>query len=215
MTKLSKRLKKYRKENGYTQEEIAQKLDLTTSAYGFYEQERNVPPYRILRKLSDIYNISISELTGEPQDEVQMIGKVKPMGRYPYIEEPVAAGNPFDIEGKKYLQHLDVPNYILGKYANDKNLFFMRTNGESMNKIIPNGSLIAVKKINSFYDLKNGDIVVYNTSAYEYAVKLFYKKDQYIIFKPFSTDPIYEEKIFSIHDKISIIGKVVLYSVIL
>ncbi|MDO5047173.1 MAG: S24 family peptidase [Anaerococcus sp.] len=215
MAKLSQRLKSYRKQNGYTQEAIANKLGLTTSAYGFYEQERNNPPFKMLKRLADIYNISISELTGEPQTHLELLGKAEAMGSYPYIEDPVAAGNPFDIDGKNTMQKLDVPNYILGKYANSKDVFFMRINGESMNKIIPNDSLISVQKRQSISDLKQGDIVVFRTSAFEYSVKQFYINGDYIIFKPLSTDSSYKDIIYNKNDEIEIIGKVILYSVIL
>lgn len=41
MDKLADNLRYYRKSKKYTQEEIANKLDISTSAYGFYEQGRN------------------------------------------------------------------------------------------------------------------------------------------------------------------------------
>ncbi|WP_223420718.1 S24 family peptidase [Anaerococcus murdochii] len=66
-----------------------------------------------------------------------------------------------------------MPDELTGNYAGSKNLFFLKVNGESMNKIIPNDSVIGIIGYDTIYDLKNGDIVVYATQDGEYAVKYF------------------------------------------
>lgn len=91
----------------------------------------------------------------------------------------------------------------------------MRVNDESMNKVIPDDSLIAVQRNVELQTLKQGDIVIYRTSSYEYSVKRFYTEGDYIIFKPFSTNPAYKDRIFSKNDNVEILGKVVQYSVTL
>ena len=87
--------------------------------------------------------------------------------------------------------------------------------GESMNKIIPNNSVIGIIEYDSVYDLKNGDIVVHSTQDSECAVKYFYRDGNKLIFRPYSTNPNYYDTIFDINDNVKIIGKVVQYSVTL
>lgn len=215
MTKLTENLKHYRKLNGYTQETIAPKLKITTSAYGSYEQGRNEPPYSKLKMLADIYNISVSTLTGEPKDTLEFIAQSVSVHAYPYIDNYVSAGSPTTISGMENLPKIQVPDELTGKYAGSKNLFFLKVNGESMNKIIPNDSVIGIIGYDTIYDLKNGDIVVYATQAGEYAVKYFYKDGNKLIFRPSSTNPNYYDTIFDIKDNIRIIGKVIQYSVTL
>ena len=215
MTKLTENLKHYRKLNGYTQETIAPKLKITTSAYGMYEQGRNTPPYSKLKELSEIYNISISELTGEPRENLEFIAQSVSAHTYPYIDNYVSAGSPTTISGMENLPKIQIPDELTGNYAGSKNLFFLKVNGESMNKIIPNDSVIGIIGYDTIYDLKNGDIVVYATQDGEYAVKYFYRDGNKLIFRPASTNPNYYDTIFDIKDNIKIIGKVVQYSVTL
>lgn len=215
MTKLTENLKHYRKLNGYTQETIAPKLKITTSAYGSYEQGRNEPPYSKLKMLADIYNISVSTLTGEPKDTIEFIAQSVSVHTYPYIDNYVSAGSPTTISGMENLPKIQVPDELIGNYAGSNKLFFLKVNGESMNKIIPNDSVIGIIEYDSVYDLKNGDIVVYSTQDSEFAVKYFYRNGNQLIFRPASTNPNYYDTIFDIKDNIKILGKVVQYSVTL
>ena len=215
MTKLTENLKHYRKLNGYTQETIAPKLKITTSAYGSYEQGRNEPPYSKLKMLAEIYNISVSTLTGEPKDTLEFIAQSVSVHTYPYIDNYVSAGSPTTISGMNNLPKIQVPDELIGSYAGSNKLFFLKVNGESMNKVIPNDSVIGIIEYDSIYDLKNGDIVVYSTQDNEYAVKYFYRDGTKLIFRPASTNPNYYDTIFDIKDNVKIIGKVVQYSVTL
>ena len=65
---LENRLKELRKENGYTQEDIAKKLGLTKSAYGYYEQAKTVPDAHTLSKLANIFNVSVDYLLGRTDE---------------------------------------------------------------------------------------------------------------------------------------------------
>lgn len=58
------RLKDLRIEHGYKQEEIAQRLNVTTSAYGYYEQGRNEPSLKTLYEIAQFYEVSIDYLLG-------------------------------------------------------------------------------------------------------------------------------------------------------
>lgn len=64
MTALQERLKYYREKNNYSQEEIAEKINLTQSAYSNYEKGKRLPSIEILIKLANIYDISLDILTG-------------------------------------------------------------------------------------------------------------------------------------------------------
>ena len=113
---------------------------------------------------------------------------------------------------KDDVETISIPDEVMGKWANDKDIFIIKVNGESMNNIIPHGSLIAVKPV-ELQNLKNGDIVVYSDGN-DYAVKRYYRDDVRIIFRPDSKDPSFYDYITDISNENLIIhGKVVLYTV--
>lgn len=58
------RLKDLRIENGYKQDEIAKKLNVTTSAYGYYEQGRNEPSLETVKKIAQTFNVTSDYLVG-------------------------------------------------------------------------------------------------------------------------------------------------------
>lgn len=209
------KLRKLRDSIDKTQLELSKLLHVTKSTISMYERNERTPSPDILKKYSQLFDVSIDYLLGTPNDTVEMLGQAVTMNKYPYIDDYVSAGSPVNIEGMKDVPNIYVPDELLGSYAGSKRLFFLKVNGESMNKIIPNGSTIGVIGYDSINDIKNGDIVVYSTEDHSFAVKYFYKEENKLIFKPSSTYHYYYDKAFDINDNIRIIGKVVIYSVML
>ena len=62
---LSDRLKSLRKEVDLTQEDMAKKIGITKSAYGYYEQGKTIPDAYTLEKLADIFGVSTDYLLGK------------------------------------------------------------------------------------------------------------------------------------------------------
>ena len=60
---LGERLKQLRDEFGFDQE-MGRKLNITSSAYGYYEQGRNEPPLETLVKIAEIFNVTTDYLLG-------------------------------------------------------------------------------------------------------------------------------------------------------
>lgn len=212
---ISERIKQLRKQNKWTQQDLANRLHVGKTTVSNYETGHSDPNIDMINQLSKIFEVSIGNLMGEPNDTVEMLGQAVTMNKYPYIDDYVSAGSPVNIEGMKDVPNIYVPDELLGSYAGSKRLFFLKVNGESMNKIIPNGSTIGVISYDSINDIKNGDIVVYSTEDHSFAVKYFYKEKNKLIFKPSSTYHYYYDLVFDINDNIRIIGKVVIYSVML
>lgn len=66
MFDLGKILKRQRKMHGYTQAEVARRLNVTTATIGRYEHNDVKPPTEKLIELAILYNTPFNELVGEP-----------------------------------------------------------------------------------------------------------------------------------------------------
>ena len=63
--KLGKNFKYYRELNGYSQEDVAQKLNISRQAISRWENDWNIPDIENLKELSRLYNVSLEELLNE------------------------------------------------------------------------------------------------------------------------------------------------------
>lgn len=61
---LSKRLKQLRIENNMYQKDVAQKIGITESGYGYYEQGKRIPDSIMLNKIAFLYKVSTDYLLG-------------------------------------------------------------------------------------------------------------------------------------------------------
>lgn len=60
-------LSNLRKNNGYTQEQVASYLHISKSTVSNYENSLHFPPYDILLKLCDLYKVSADYILGRTQ----------------------------------------------------------------------------------------------------------------------------------------------------
>jgi transcriptional regulator with XRE-family HTH domain len=68
MAELKDRLREIRKKYKLTQKDMGNLLNISESAYGYYEQGRNEPSLEALRKIADRFEVSVSYLSGETND---------------------------------------------------------------------------------------------------------------------------------------------------
>ncbi|WP_244832988.1 helix-turn-helix transcriptional regulator [Clostridium sp. BJN0001] len=61
---LKDRLKDLRLEHSLLQKDIAKILNITTSAYGYYEQGKRIPDSETIKILSNYYNVSSDYILG-------------------------------------------------------------------------------------------------------------------------------------------------------
>lgn len=203
---MNERIKQLRLSRGMTQQQLADALDIKSyTTITKWEKGENVPQGRDLIKLSKLFNVSVDDILG-----INIINN--DTNQYTYFPTAISAGLPLEVDGITEASKISVSDEVLGRYANDKEVFFARINGDSMNRLMADGSLIAIKPINSTDDLKNGDIVVYSVDG-EYSVKHYYKYGDTLAFKPNSTIEHEEHTYNAKEDNIRIHGKVITYIV--
>ena len=68
--KMGKFLKELRKENGLTQEELAEKLYVNSRSISRWENAKTMPDFDVLIELAKLYDISIEELLNGERTEI-------------------------------------------------------------------------------------------------------------------------------------------------
>lgn len=196
-------------------------IGMSKSTFSQYVNGIQVPDQQRTYLLSKFFNVNEAWLMGYdvPRNILPEDLKEQPKSSYNYYEAGLSAGilatvDPFT---EKNTQQITLSDVVMGKYSGDREIFITYINGESMNRIIPNGSLIAVKKVHSVLDLKDGDIVVFQDGS-EMSVKRFYKNStsQIVSFSPDSTDSAFSPMMYRYEDmdSVKVIGKVVVSTVI-
>lgn len=175
-------LKKIRQDNDLTQEELAKKINTSRSNIANYENDKNMPSIDILDKLSKIFDCSIDYLLGktisnklEPQNKIYMCpvyGQI-PAGEPNWAEECIEGRLPID------------PNMM--NIVDPEECYFLRVNGESMNKVISNGAYALIRKQDYAED---EDIVVAIVNGNNEATLKKFKRfnEQFVSFEPMSSD---------------------------
>lgn len=214
--RLSDNIRRFRRLRDLSQEDIAKKLGYKSfTTIQKWETGMAEPPVGKLYELADILRVNIMELLGEePDNNITDM----PLSTYKFVPASVSAGALTNIEGISTLPTVSVPDFMMGRYAGNKNIILMSVNGESMNNVIQNGAIIAVLRNIELPDIHDGDIVVIKNGG-DYTVKRFYndKQHQEFVFKPDSSDMAFRDIIFSYEntDDLYLIGKVVMYNVTL
>lgn len=146
--------------------------------------------------------------------------KKAPSCDYYEVQWGIAAGCLTSVEGLMDLPTVNLPDFLLGKYARDKNLVIMHVNGDSMNNVIANGATIVVLTHVDIDNIENGDIIIaeYDTDC-ECTIKRFYDdpdRKRYVL-RPDSNSPAFTDIPISYENanKLIIYGKVVVYNVVM
>lgn len=203
---ISKNIQKILDEYDLNQNELAKIAGVSESTVGKWVLMKSSPRMGTIQKMADHFNLPKSYILEEEEKPLSFN-----MFEYNYYPVGVAAGLPENISSTN-AEKISIPDSIMGKWAGQDDIMVMRINGQSMNKTMPDQSLIAVKPT-ALENLKDGDIVVYSDD-HEYSVKRMYKQDGHIVFRPHSTDIRFTDYIVSTkNENLVIYGKVVVYIV--
>ena len=212
MNVIGNNIKKLRKSRGLTQQQLADIVGAKTyTTITKWERGDNTPQGKDLIVLSKYFNVTVDSILG-----IDNGGEIikEPAESYKYFPTAISAGIPLHVDGitENTAEEISLPDSALGKWAGCDDLFITKVNGDSMDKIIPDKSLIAVKPV-ELHQLKDGDIVVYSDGG-DYSVKRMYQDNDKIIFRPDSHDTSFYDYVTSVNNSNLVIhGKVVVYIV--
>ena len=199
-------LKKIRQKHEMTQEELAKKINTSRSNIANYENDKNMPYIETLNNLSEVLNCSTDYLLGK-SDIRNNTSNIDESDKKIYmcpVYGQISAGQPNwaeeCIEGR-----LPLDPDLMG-IVNPEEHFFLRVNGESMNKIIRNGAFALIHKQDIVED---GEIAVVLVNGYDATLKKFTKQGDMIILEPQSDDDSFKTQVYDKTTPIKILGKYV------
>ena len=189
------RIKELRIKKDLTQDDVAKAIDVTARAIGLYETNmRDIPLSKVI-KLAEYFNVSIDyllckDVTNTMLYNIPLYGSI-PAGIPNWCEQCLEGYLPID------------PNLM--NIANPEECFFLRVNGESMNKIVANGSFALIRKQDN---VENGDVAAILVDGQDATLKRFTQNDNIIVLTPVSTDESFKPIIIDItKTSIKILGK--------
>lgn len=197
------RIKQLREENNLKQEDLAKKLSVAPSTIGMYERDEREPNDTIKLQIAQLFNVSIDYLLGKSDlrntqnnninsDQIYWLpvyGKIA-AGQPNWVEECIESRLPID------------PNLM--NIINPEECYFLRVNGESMNKVIKNGAYALIRKTDY---VENGEIAVVLVNGYDATLKKFTQQGDLIILEPMSNDTSFTTQVYTKETEIKIIGK--------
>ena len=204
---MAERIRERRKEMGYTQTELGEKLGLQASAIAKYENGRVKNMKRsIIANMAKVLECSPTYLMGlENEGNLTPLDNIYPieLKRFPLLGE-IACGEP------KYTNE-NRESYVMAG-TDIKADFCLKAKGDSMiNARICDGDIVFIRKQDM---VENGEIaaVVVNNESEATLKRLYYYKERAtLILKP--ENPIYEDWIYQNEElnEVHILGKAVAF----
>lgn len=218
-------LTELKNEKGLSLSELARRVGIAKSALSRYFNKTREFPLNKVEDFARVLDSTSEYILGFDDDNIEKTsaqnntGKINDNIKTLPLYGNVAAGAIAEIEGVDVwnVETIDIPSVMLGRYANDDHLFSMYVNGDSMNKVIPNGAIIVAKTLdNCLY--KDGDIIIFSHNE-EYSLKTYRPNmiDGFVVFEANSDNPTFKNipidhtKLYEA-DKVNIYGKVIFYS---
>jgi repressor LexA len=163
--------------SGYSDAEIARRLGVNRSTISRWKSGEQSPPLPKVKEIADFFGVNPMVFVDEFHGAISV--KAASVGVPLYGS--IAAGVP--LEMIQIEEYIEIPEMIGNKYPD---AFLLRVNGDSMNKVVPNGmyALIAPNE-----EIKNGDVVAINVNGYEATLKRFFKLHNTIVLEPDSYNP--------------------------
>ncbi|MCE4976253.1 helix-turn-helix domain-containing protein [Staphylococcus hominis] len=194
-------------EKGFTSNELARKVGSSKSTISRYLNKSRQFPVNKVDDYAKVFNVTPEYILGFDEDSFEVdLGttthKVTYYGK-------VSAGN---FEGVAIdTKELEVPD-IAFNGRNPKECIALQVNGDSMNKILSNGSYIIIHdyRRNQDYRLNNNDILVLRLGG-EYTVKRVRRTETKLHLDPVSYSDEFKTNTFDLEslEEIEVIGKVI------
>ena len=139
---LANNIRYYRKLNKLTQADLANKLDVAPTAISAWEVGRNKPLMDKIEQMSTLFNVKKSDLLG---DDIDTPTNLVPISRASIVSIPILGTIKC---GQPILAEDNITGYReeLSDRLPSGNLFYLKSQGDSMVPTIPEGSLVLIRE---------------------------------------------------------------------
>lgn len=202
------RIAEARISKGWTQSELADKIGTTQQQIARYESGANDVKSSVLIKMSNAMGVTISYLLGV-NDELSDSDLSAQFIDVP-LYGSIAAGTP--IEMIPVDDTHPVPVKVRDRYPES---FLLKVEGESMNRVLPNGCYALVDPCDEV--IRDNDPYAVCVNGYDATVKRVRKLANGFQLVPDSSDPTFPTRTYNYNEPetevITVIGKVVWYTI--
>lgn len=201
---------KYRKEMNMSQRDFAKKSNMSHSYIAMLEKNIDArtgkpisPTLETIKNVSVATNIPIDDILKLLNDEQEIVINKEEVKLYMApVYGQISAGIPNwaeeCIEGR-----LPIDPSLMD-IVEPEECFFLRVNGESMNKVVQNGSYALIRKTDW---VENGEIAVVLVNGFDATLKKFSKQGDLVVLEPMSDDNSFQVQIYDKNTPIKVIGK--------
>lgn len=190
------RLKEARKAKNMTQKEVASLIGVNQNTYSYWENGKTKIDDKTLKKLSNIFDVSIDYLLSNSPSKPKKGVKIPVLGR-------VQAGIPVEA-----IEEIIDYEEIEEELAKTGEFFGLQIKGDSMSPNILEGDIVIVRQQP---DIESGEIGIVLINGQDATVKKVVKHDTGLSLVAFN--PAYPPRIFNFEDikklPVVILGKVI------
>lgn len=188
---------------GWSQQDLAEKMDTTQQTIQRYESGSRDIKSSVLIKLSAVLGVTISYLLGMENTSIPNNDMVEVP-----LYGAIAAGTPIEMIPVENSQ--PVPSEVRRRYPS---AFLLKAEGDSMNRILPNGCYALVDPCDAVEH--NGAPYAVCVNGYDATIKRVNKLNNGFELAPDSNDPTYSKQVFNYNEPgtqtITVIGEVVYF----
>lgn len=168
---VSTKLKELRKKAGLTQQEVADKVDVSRVAVGQWESGSVTPRPNKIERLAELFGVSVAQLLGHgPASLPSRDTRADAPAYVPMMVLGSVHAGEFDEEAVSGDGDVvNVPSEVKERWPHAR---AVRARGTCMNKAIPDGHWFLV---DPGTEPRNGDIAVVETEDYEAVVRRWYR----------------------------------------
>lgn len=197
-----------RAEHGMSQRTLAAKLEITNGTVAAWETKDTLPDYDRIKQIAKIFDVAVSQLFAHyipsRDDEEFTSEEVSVYGI-------IAAGTPLEMEEGDY--GFPCPTYMIRRHPK---AFFLEVEGESMNRVLPNGCLALVDPTLRDH-VVSGNAYAVCVNGHDATIKRVRVLENGVELDPDSTDPTFHPTVYDSTvpdtETVTIIGEVVWYTV--